>query len=418
MTFTPNIGDSAQLMDILQLQATLAGYSLVDPSEAEVTPGSADLTVDVAEAPSGVRLGGAAEDFAGETGVDLPLPDAEDPRKALVYLDSNGDIQAIGGDPATPPSGGERTTAKLPTVPIPEEDYLPLAEVWLPADAGDIVEADISSRRLPFLQGEGSGLNAGLFAGNTVSDVEPPIYGDGSDGDRVITDDVSDSGTYYHDRFEIEAGQTLTLDGNNLIIHAREEIVIDGTIDGTGVGGAGGLGSDDGSGEDGEGADLVGPGGEGGAGDFSGGGGGGSGGSQNLSNDERAELERYLLENWNNWYSEDYSGGAGGGGGGLGFEDTRGGDGGDGSGVVVLIAPSVSGDGLIDLRGKDGEDGESSESISGGAGGGGGGCGGYALVAANRSDPPTINVQAGSGGAGGNGADNGSIGSDGRVVIL
>ena len=69
MTYDPAQGDGAQLMDIMQMQAALNGYSIVDPSEAAVTPGSSSLTVDVAGAPSGARLGGPAESFSGETGV-------------------------------------------------------------------------------------------------------------------------------------------------------------------------------------------------------------------------------------------------------------------------------------------------------------------------------------------------------------
>ena len=149
MVFDPSQGDSAQLMDIMQLQAALAGYSLVDPTEAEVTPGSADLTVDVAAAPSGVRLGGPSEDFDGDDGIELPDPDPDDPRKALVYIDSTGNVQTLGGPPATPvPNGSERTQAGVPTVPVPTEDYLPLAEIWISSNISDITEADIASRRV------------------------------------------------------------------------------------------------------------------------------------------------------------------------------------------------------------------------------------------------------------------------------
>ena len=148
MTFTPTQGDGAQLMDILQLQAALDGYSLVDPRDCEVTPGSTELTVDVASGE--VRLGGGPVSIAAQTDVALPAPDSENPRKALVYLDSGGTIQTLGGDPATPiPSGAERTGASVPTVPVPSEAFVPLAEVWLPAGASDIVAADIASRRVP-----------------------------------------------------------------------------------------------------------------------------------------------------------------------------------------------------------------------------------------------------------------------------
>lgn len=150
MVFDPSQGDGAQLLDIMQLQATLAGYSLVDPTEAEVTPGSSDLTVDVASAPSGVRLGSPAESFGGKTDVGLPAPNPDNPRKALVYLDSDGTVQVEGSaSAAAVPDGAEREQTSVPTVPIPNEDFVPLAEVWLAAGAADVSADDISSRKVP-----------------------------------------------------------------------------------------------------------------------------------------------------------------------------------------------------------------------------------------------------------------------------
>jgi hypothetical protein len=233
MTYDPAQGDGAQLMDIMQMQAALNGYSLVDPSEAAVTPGSSSLTVDVAGAPSGARLGGPAESFSGETGVTLPSPDSTDPRKALVYLDSSGTVQTLGGTPAAAePSGDVRAKTGVPTVPIPAFDILPLAEVWLPAGASDITSSDIFSRRMPFSQGSGSGLNADLVRGERLS--KPPLYGDGSDGEIVVSNNTTDSGMYHTTRYEIQSGNTLTLGGNCLIVFAKDGIVIDGTVDGSG----------------------------------------------------------------------------------------------------------------------------------------------------------------------------------------
>lgn len=167
MTYDAQSGDGAQILDVLQINATLAGYSLVDPSEASVTPGSSNLTIDVADAPSGVRLGGPAQAFGGASGVSLPSPDPDDPRKALVYLDSTATVQVDPGTPAAAvPSGAERDQTGIPTMPIPDENFLPLAEVWIPAGASDIVSGDIQSRRMPFAQGAGSGLNADKIKGN------------------------------------------------------------------------------------------------------------------------------------------------------------------------------------------------------------------------------------------------------------
>ena len=383
---------------------------------ATLTPGDGDFDVDIGEGI--VSLGDSLETLESTT-VSVDAPDAED---RLDLLSTDGEsVGVTTGDPATDPGQpiGEDT---------PEGEVV-LGAIYVRGDAAELLQGDLLdearteiAEMFPALiepQGAESGLDADTLRGETPETLTSPIYGDGSDGDRVIGSDVSDSGVYYHDRFELEAGQTLTLDGNNLIIHAREEIVIDGTINGRGAGGAGGAGGDSSdSGEDGEDGDLVGSGGVGGDGSIATNPGSGSGGSQTLSNAERAALEKYLLENWNSWYTENYSGGAGGGGGEGGSDSTTGGDGGDGAGVVVLIAPSVLGDGLIDLLGEDGEDGESSGGSDGGAGGGGGGCGGFVFVAASKTDLPNISINGGTGGAGGNGADDGQNGSDGRAVVL
>jgi len=167
MTFNAEIGDGAQLMDVLQLQAALAGYSLADPqNDCEVTPASAGgLAVDVSAGTA--RLGGAAEIVGPFSDVALPSADPTDPRKALVYLNSNGDIQTLGSPPvASEPTGEERAKTYNPQVPIPSGDFLPLAEVWIPAGASSVSAGDIRSRRV----------SGGLFlrpAGRVFSDVTP-----------------------------------------------------------------------------------------------------------------------------------------------------------------------------------------------------------------------------------------------------
>ena len=425
MTYDPAQGDGAQLMDIMQMQAALNGYSIVDPSEAAVTPGSSSLTVDVAGAPSGARLGGPAESFSGETGVTLPSPDSTDPRKALVYLDSSGTVQTLGGTPAAAePSGDVRAKTGVPTVPIPAFDFLPLAEVWLPAGASDITSSDIFSRRMPFSQGSGSGLNADLVRGERLSN--PPLYGDGSDGEIVVSNNTTDSGMYHTTRYEIQSGNTLTLGGNCLIVFAKDEIVIDGTVDGSGVN-PGGIGGYDESpyGRDGT-MGIIGATSSGGnSGDNGGPGAGGGGGSSD--DDSGASVVKLdYFENLNMYPSNAYdalfsmrlgggSGGGGGGGGGSG--DAYGGDGGDGGGAIFFFAPSIEINGTINVEGTDGGDGQSGASPNdGGGGGGGGGSGGLlTLIGESITDNSTFLASGGLGGAGeiGNGTDNGDGGDGG-----
>ena len=433
MTYDPAQGDGAQLMDIMQMQAALNGYSIVDPSEAAVTPGSSSLTVDVAGAPSGARLGGSAESFSGETGVTLPSPDSTDPRKALVYLDSSGTVQTLGGTPAAAePSGDVRAKTGVPTVPIPAFDFLPLAEVWLPAGASDITSSDIFSRRMPFSQGSGSGLNADLVRGERLS--KPPLYGDGSDGEIVVSNNTTDSGMYHTTRYEIQSGNTLTLGGNCLIVFAKDEIVIDGTVDGSGVnpGGIGGY-EDSLYGRDGTmgiigatGGDNGGPGAGGGGGSGSSGD-GGDGGAPVVELDYFENLNMYPSNAYDVLFSMRLAGGSGGGGGGGGANEPNGGDGGDGGGVIFFCAPSIEINGTINVEGTDGGDGQSGASPNdGGGGGGGGGSGGLlTLIGESITDNSTFLASGGLGGAGkigdntdyGDGGDGGD-GAPGEKIII
>ena len=439
MTYDPAQGDGAQLMDIMQMQAALNGYSIVDPSEAAVTPGSSSLTVDVAGAPSGARLGGPAESFSGETGVTLPSPDSTDPRKALVYLDSSGTVQTLGGTPAAAePSGDVRAKTGVPTVPIPAFDFLPLAEVWLPAGASDITSSDIFSRRMTFSQGSGSGLNADLVRGERLS--KPPLYGDGSDGEIVVSNNTTDSGMYHTTRYEIQSGNTLTLGGNCLIVFAKDEIVIDGTVDGSGVnpGGIGGDYQDGRSGRDGT-MGIIGATGSGGisrpissdnGGPGAGGGGGGRYSNVNGGDGGASAVELDYFENLNMYPSNAYdvlfsmrlAGGSGGGGGGGGDNGGIGGDGGDGGGVIFFCAPSIEINGTINVEGTDGGDGQFDTGVGGGGGGGGGSGGLLTLIGESITDNSTFLASGGLGGAGGisdyaDGGDGGD-GAPGEKIII
>jgi len=221
MTYDPAQGDGAQLMDIMQLQAALNGFSLVDSTEATVTPGSSNLTVDVAGAPAGVRLGGPAEAFGGATGVALPSPDANNPRKALVYLDSAGGVQALGGAPAAAkPSGEIRTATGVPTVPIPTESFLPLAEVWIAAGTPDISQGDIVSRKISqFASWDYNKLaNTPTVSTKDVKTTRPVGY------NEQVTDTVSESlaingGEFYTRTYNFSGSlQEFAVDGAKLDI--------------------------------------------------------------------------------------------------------------------------------------------------------------------------------------------------------
>lgn len=440
MTFDPSLGDGAQILDVLVQQQSLAGYSLVDSSsDCEVTAGTNDLTVDVSSGTA--RLGGPFESISGSTNVDLPTADASNPRKALVYLDNNGDVQTEGGPAvAADPSGETHESTHDPQIPIPSEDYLPLAAVWIPAGATDITDSDIWDLRSPSqLQ-----LVPSMSMGPVLND------------EQVFSTDSTESGLVYAQSIEIESGVTITADGWLLLV-SPGEIIVDGTINGVGQGASGGTGETDPNGNGGRGGDgSFAPIGSGGTGGDSGGQNekGGDGGD----GDTRTTTRRTLVDNGlamldmaeqfeigNPFTGAGGGGGAagevssvnavgdngsapGGGGGGALVSESNGGtpgngagggDGGDGGAGVVLIAPQINGNGTIDTSATDGQNGQDGD--AGGGGGGGGSGGANILIGDTEPTGMTRTANAGVGGIGGTSsvdnvaAGDGANGEDGPI---
>jgi hypothetical protein len=279
------------------------------------------------------------------------------------------------------------------------------------------------------------------------------LYGENST-DISHTANTTDGGTHFCNSYEIQSGVTVTLSTNNpLVIIAQDHITIDGNVNGVGKGTPGGRESQ-GQSENGDNADIW----KG----FSGGN-GGDGGESNDGNKRQGAAggegtytasEYSLMEN--GWVVSDAgtvplrelmsktltAGGFGGGAGGRGGEHQivpngfpgGGGDGGDGGGGLVLIAPSVTINGTLDLRGTDGGNGGNGgtyESFDGdrdggGGGGGGGGSGGLVVTwSPNYTNNGTLNLSGGSGGLGGEGGgfggqdgNDGASGDTGREVII
>ncbi|WP_255665803.1 hypothetical protein [Haladaptatus sp. DYF46] len=298
-----------------------------------------------------------------------------------------------------------------------------------------------------------------------VLNTDPPIaagesagalhYGDGSDGELIRTANGTENGNLYTTRYEVQAGVTRTVSNGILVIHATEEIVIDGTLDASGVI-AGGTGAGKNTGGDGSpggggsggwfvnggtggaapldrnnhvAGDPGGPsaGGGGGCGYLSGGRGGDSGSVSNYSQPDAAALTTFLSGAWDSVYDLSAlagTGGGGGGSGGMGTDDSinyggAGGDGGDGGGFVALIAPKVVVNGAVLADGTDGTDGKQGGNNSdphdgGGGGGGGGGSGGVLIFVSPKLDlSGTVSAAGGAGGNGGGGLNDGGAGGAG-----
>lgn len=309
----------------------------------------------------------------------------------------------------------------------------------------------ISSQSVSVDQGAGSGLNADQVDGDDAADIgggPVPIYGDGSDGAISRSSNVNENGAINADGYTVEGGVTCTVSNGILIIHSKNDVTINGTIDANTTGGPSGnantgsstAGDDGGAGTDAYVTEGFGSGGSGGStthmGDHgSGGGGGGGGGSDDASGGDggdpgsltdttydRDALRMILSPVQKPIYDLSAYAGAGGGGGGQGGGDhdrdgPSGGDGGNGGGIVVILCDgTISGSGTITANGGDGTDGDSASSyLNGGGGGGGGGMGGLIILAGGAVDTSnmTLSVSGGSGGTGGGGHDEGGDGGDG-----
>jgi hypothetical protein len=318
---------------------------------------------------------------------------------------------------------------------------------------------------------------------NDFNDVDKDVYkldhdefwfGDGSDGDVVISSNTSNSTIKSYNNLTINAGQTLTFDGTKKkqTIRVRGTLTVSGTIEvneqgGLGGGaGAGHSGGDSGSssqygggGEDGSNgnppynANIAGGAGGGSAtgGTNSGGqvnSGGGSGGTAQ-SNSSQVTAG---LENFSNWedardllFSQEiiYGSGGGGGAGAGGGSGNGGGDGGSGGnggvggGCLHIQARTIiiNSGGVISSNGSNGSNGANGQNggthgTGGGSGGGsgGGGSGGFiGIIYETLTNNGSITVAGGTGGtagtkgngngSGGNG-NNGGTGTAGSAGII
>lgn len=476
-------GDGADALYWNQVTDTLAGTYW--SSGWGVSPGTNAMEVDVASGNGNVN--GSSTSSGSTQVLTLNAADGTYPRKDTIWVDGTGTAQVTTGTAAEAlPTGEVRDNTFQPEPPIPGSNGVMVAEVWVPAGASDITSSDIIDRRMgngavasaggvSFIQtskpsySEGStwldpqtdtlhaGYDDGISADYHKVGVDP-IWGDGSDGNISRSSDGNENGLIHADRYEVQSGVTRTVSNGVLAIFARDEIVIDGTIDASGQGGsygsggAGGVddtdpGDNGGSGQNGDlkasngsggtggdgssntagGNGGAGAGGGGGYGYNTNGGDGGNSGQQNLTNAEVDALSNALSSpGYDTIYDLSClagSGGGGGGGGGGGLNDSDGADGangGNGGGVVLLAAPSVTVNGTITADASGGNDGVTpNNTYGGGGGGGGGGAGGSIIfIASNINDSSTISASGGLGGSGGRNAGDGGDGSNGNIVVI
>lgn len=135
-------GWGAQALDVESLARRAQSVVL---SGCAVTDGSGALEIDVA---SGTVVVAGTEHSVGATTVTQSAGNSN-PRKDVVYVDSNGAVQVAEGRPlAARPAGQTGRDTYVPRPPdLSGMDACPLAEVWVAAGASDTGSGDITDRR-------------------------------------------------------------------------------------------------------------------------------------------------------------------------------------------------------------------------------------------------------------------------------
>ena len=266
-------------------------------------------------------------------------------------------------------------------------------------------------------------------------------YGDGSETcDWSTTQDFSQR-IFNCESVTIASLQTITFSGatDYIIIRSQGDVIIDGTLDVSGVSTTGGPGGAD------NGETKFGSEGGDGTGGSNGSGGGGAGGRYSDTTlpgsgdpgdntflggtaglgGSIAGASYYPESNFEN----EFTGGSPGGNGGNGFDSTNteiGGLGGAGGGAIIIIAKGeIIITGSLLANGGDGGDGTDSNSGQAGAGGGGGGSGGaiYLISGVGVNITGTVSADGGALGSGSSGGlifdpgGNGGVGGSGRIRI-
>ncbi|MCU4743451.1 hypothetical protein [Natronoglomus mannanivorans] len=427
---TPNAAQFNSMSNAHALEGVIEGL--------ELSEGSGSFDVDVS---SGRAILNGTVVNADADPITLDGSDSED-RRDLITVDGQGEFDVVRGDPATDPG--------QPITPDTPEGEVVVGSVYVRGGSDEILTGDLENDTKTIIgelppelvspQGDSSGLDSDTVDTFDAAELHAPIFGSGTDGEIVRTTDGDESGRLFTTRYEIPEGVTRTVNDGVTVIHATEEIVVDGTLEAIGSGGDGGDGGpggdadgDNGStGSPGSAADFAGadgtggdggsggssassgdggpsPGDDGETGGLGSGGGGGGGGGRAITGSSNAgdggpggdgvesgglNLSEYELELVHQALTQTYdsiydlavlggtggSGGAGGGAGqgtdGDGASGGDGGPGGDGGGVIVLFAPRIRGSGTITAPGENGLDGDDGLNGSGDGGSGGGGGGG------------------------------------------
>lgn len=136
-------GFGAQALDLETLNRAFEGDSI--RTGCAPSKGANALEVDVAAGTA--QIDGSDTDISAQT-VTLTAGSG-DPRKDVIYLDTNGTAQVVAGTPEPAQPSGEtgRQTYQPQPVDLAGTAGVVIAEVWVPAGASDVTSDDISDRR-------------------------------------------------------------------------------------------------------------------------------------------------------------------------------------------------------------------------------------------------------------------------------
>jgi len=142
-------GQGYSKLDAQAHRDRLDGYAVVSGLGVTVDSG---LTLSVASGEATVGQTSGSVDTVTNAGTTVTLNSADStlPRKDVVYIDTNGNIQATAGTPQTAePSGNTRDNTYVPEPPFPGTEGAILAEVWVGAGVTTLQSADVRDRRAP-----------------------------------------------------------------------------------------------------------------------------------------------------------------------------------------------------------------------------------------------------------------------------
>lgn len=198
---------------MIEYLAGLKGNGVLRGMDKTVTGGNLTVTVGAGVA----KASGIIRRFGSSTGVDFTGdPDGTNPRKALIVVDSSGSItKRLGTAAPVAPAGKIRRQTYDPDPPEISAGDTVLYEVWLPAAASTISDADVSDRRIDTIP-DRRGVWATEFAtSGSGTDADPwPIQAIIDELQYIIDEGASSPGKAFLDSGVFRGTTSIAFDTN------------------------------------------------------------------------------------------------------------------------------------------------------------------------------------------------------------